>query len=98
MGVSRTTETTMSTLRKELLSVAVNPTLGRYKVRDEARDLALEQRRVAFDDIGVVCFCHVRLGQHCAAKKNSSSSQDIHMLVSYETRFNETKKSPPTPL
>ena len=67
-GVSRTTEITMSALRKELLAVAVNPTLGSYKVRDEARDLALEQRRVAFDDIGVVCFCHVRLGHHCAAK------------------------------
>ena len=66
--VSRTTEITISALRKELLSVAVNPTLNRDKVHDEAWDLALEQRRVAIDDVGVVRFCHVRLGHHCAAK------------------------------
>ena len=60
-SVSRTTEITMSALRKELLSAVVNPTLDRDKVRDEARDLALEQRRVAIDDVGVVRFCHVRL-------------------------------------
>ena len=64
-SVSKTTQITIFALSKEFLSVPANPTHDSNKVCDVAGDFALEKRRVANDDVGVVCLSHKQLRHHC---------------------------------